>query len=94
MEVSPQDYSIEVLTDEINRAVYVDRLDLNKLILTFDNFDDTSAYGIEVSGNYKLTKWWSINASFDLYSQTQRGITESLQADNNTLPKMTLLRRK
>ena len=72
------------ITDEINRAVYVDRLDLNKLILTFDNFDDTSAYGIEVSGNYKLTKWWSINASFDLYSQTQRGITESLQADNNT----------
>lgn len=72
------------IKDEINRAVYVDRLDLNKLILTFDNFDDTSAYGFEVSGNYKLTKWWSFNASFDLYSQTQRGVTESLQADNNT----------
>ncbi|MGB5227413.1 MAG: TonB-dependent receptor [Eudoraea sp.] len=72
------------IKDEINRAVYIDRLDLNKLILTFDNFDDTSAYGIEVSGNYKLTKWWSFNASFDLYSQTQRGITESLQTDNNT----------
>jgi len=72
------------IKDEINRAVYIDRLDLNKLILTFDNFDDTSAYGIEVSSNYKLTKWWSFNASFDLYSQTQRGVTESLQADNNT----------
>ncbi|WP_297796604.1 TonB-dependent receptor [uncultured Eudoraea sp.] len=71
------------IKDEINRAVYVDRLDLNKLILTFDNFDNTSAYGIEVSGNYKLTKWWSFNASFDLYSQTQRGLTESLQSDNN-----------
>jgi outer membrane receptor protein involved in Fe transport len=72
------------IKDEINRAVYIDRLDLNKLILTFDNFDDTSAYGVEVSGNYKLTKWWSFNASFDLYSQTQRGITESLQTDNNS----------
>jgi iron complex outermembrane receptor protein len=72
------------IKDEINRAVYLDRLDLNKLILTFDNFDNTSAYGIEISGNYKLTKWWSFNASFDLYSQTQRGITESLQTDNNT----------
>jgi len=72
------------IKDEINRAVYIDRLDLNKLILTFDNFDDTSAYGIEVSSNYKLTKWWSFNASFDLYSQTQRGVTESLQSDNNT----------
>lgn len=72
------------IKDEINRAVYIDRLDLNKLILTHDNFDDTSAYGIEISGNYKVTKWWSFNASFDLYSQTQRGITESLLTDNNS----------
>ncbi|WP_298794779.1 outer membrane beta-barrel family protein [uncultured Allomuricauda sp.] len=66
------------ISDEINRAVYVDRLDFNKLILTFDNFDNTSAYGFELSSNYKPTKWWSINGSFDFYSQTQRGITESL----------------
>ncbi|NNE03128.1 MAG: TonB-dependent receptor, partial [Eudoraea sp.] len=72
------------ITDEINRAVYVDRLDLNKLILTHDNFDNTSAYGIEISTNYKPVKWWGINGSFDLYSQTQRGITESLLENNST----------
>lgn len=72
------------IADEINRAVYVDRLDLNKLILTFDNFDNTSAYGVEISSNYKPTKWWSINGSFDLFSQTQRGITESLLTDNSS----------
>ncbi|MEM8765385.1 MAG: outer membrane beta-barrel family protein [Bacteroidota bacterium] len=67
--------------DEINRAVFVDRLDFNKLILTYDNFDNTSAYGFELSVNYKPTKWWSINGSFDLFSQTQRGITESLEGE-------------
>ena len=66
------------INDEINRAVFVDRLDLNKLILTYDNFEDTSAYGMEVSLNYKFTKWWSVNGSFDLFSQTQRGVTERL----------------
>ncbi len=66
------------IEDEINRAIYVDRLDLDKLILTFDNFDNTSAYGVEVSSNYRPAKWWSINASFDLFSQTQRGISETL----------------
>ncbi|MGB5172385.1 MAG: TonB-dependent receptor [Eudoraea sp.] len=70
------------ITDEINRAVYIDRLDLNRIILSFDNFDNTSSYGLEISGNYKLTKWWSLNASFDLYHQTQRGLTESLVLDN------------
>ena len=70
------------ISDEINRAVYVDRLDFNKLILTFDNFDNTSAYGLELSTNYKAAKWWSINGSFDFYSQTQRGITESLNGDS------------
>jgi hypothetical protein len=62
--------------------VFVDRLDLNKLILTYGNFDNTSAYGLEVSTNYNPFKWWSINGSFDLYQQTQRGLTERLPAND------------
>ncbi len=64
------------IEDEINRALFVDRNDINRVILTFDNFDNTSAYGVELSGNYRPTKWWSFNASFDLYNQTQTGISE------------------
>ena len=69
-----------IIEDEINRAVYIDRSDLtsNRIILTFDNFDNTSAYGFELSSNYKPTKWWSFNTSFDLYSQTQKGIAERI----------------
>ncbi len=70
------------IQDEINRAVFIDRLDLNKLILSYRNFDNTSAYGLEISGNYNPFKWWSINGSFDLYQQTQRGITELLPVNN------------
>ncbi|WP_421823562.1 TonB-dependent receptor domain-containing protein [Flagellimonas oceanensis] len=66
------------ISDEINRAIYVDRLDLNKTILTYDNFDKTSAYGVELSTNYRPAKWWNINGSFDMFSQTQRGLTETL----------------
>ncbi|MFT7158037.1 MAG: iron complex outermembrane receptor protein, partial [Parvicella sp.] len=72
-----------VLNDEINRALFIDRTDVNKVILTYDNFDNTSAYGIELSSNYKPTKWWSFNASFDLYSQTQTGIAERLSNTTN-----------
>ena len=72
------------IEDEINRAVFVDRLDLTRVILTHENFDDTEAYGIEISGNYRPYKWWNFNASFDLFTQTQTGITESLDnAGNN-----------
>ncbi|PCE63542.1 outer membrane beta-barrel family protein [Sediminicola luteus] len=66
------------ISDEINRAIYVDRLDLNRQILTFDNFDQTDAYGAEMSLNYKPLKWWSINSSFDIFAQSNRGITESV----------------
>ena len=66
------------IKDEINRAVFVDRLDFNKIILTFDNFNETSAYGFELSSNYRPAKWWNINGSFDIFSQTNRGITESI----------------
>lgn len=69
-----------IIEDEINRAVKVDRSDLssNRVILTYDNFGNTNAYGFELSSNYRPTKWWSFNASFDLYSQTQKGIAESI----------------
>ncbi len=74
------------ISNEINRALFIDRSDVSsgRIILNNDNFDDTSAYGVEVSTNYRPTKWWSINGSFDLYSQTQKGIAERLNAPIET----------
>ncbi|MGC1472708.1 MAG: TonB-dependent receptor [Psychroserpens sp.] len=69
-----------LIEDEINQGVFVDRSDIGsgRVILTNDNFDNTSAYGFEISSNYRPTKWWSLNSSFDLYARTQTGIAESL----------------
>lgn len=66
------------INEEINRVVLVDRADVRsgRIIITHDNFDNTSAFGLELSSNYRPYKWWSINGSFDLYSQTQKGIAE------------------
>src|SRR5690606_33771367 len=36
----------------------------------------TSSYGLEISANYKPLEWWNINGSFDLFTQTQRGLSE------------------
>lgn len=74
------------IKDEINQALFIDRSDISagRVILTHDNFEDTSAYGVELSTNYRPTSWWSINGSFDLYSQTQKGIAEILTAPIET----------
>ena len=68
------------INEEINRVVLVDRADVRsgRIIITHDNFDNTSAFGLELSSNHRPYKWWSINGSFDLYSQTQKGIAEQL----------------
>lgn len=78
-----------LIEDNINRFVRVDRTNISagNAILTFDNFDNTTAYGIELSSNYRPTKWWSLNGSFDLYSQEQQGITETIIT--NDLPNAT-----
>ncbi|WP_298904778.1 TonB-dependent receptor [uncultured Psychroserpens sp.] len=72
------------IKDEISTIVFVDRADFNRLILTDDNFQNTSSYGLEISSNYRPTKWWSINGSFDLYAQTQKSISERLTAPAET----------
>ncbi|WP_339753911.1 TonB-dependent receptor [uncultured Winogradskyella sp.] len=69
-----------LIEDEINQGVFVDRSDFGsgRVILTNDNFDTTSAYGVELSSSYRPTKWWSLNTSFDLYARKQTGFAESL----------------
>ena len=72
------------INDEISTVILIDRADFNRLILTDDNFENTSSYGFELSTNYRPTKWWSINGSFDLYSQTQKSISERFTAPVET----------
>ncbi|MGH1383875.1 outer membrane beta-barrel protein [Kordia sp.] len=81
-----------LIEDEINRAVFVDRTDINRLILTHDNFDNTSAYGVEISSNFRPTSWWSFNTSFDFFSQKQKGITESLNAPTDVATTDNIIR--
>lgn len=78
-----------IIEDEINRAVTLDKSDLssNRVILTYNNFGNTSAYGFELSSNYRPTKWWSFNTGFDMYSRTQKGISERIDP---TLPNPTV----
>ena len=66
------------ISDAISRVTYKDPADNNNVrqILTFANFDDTNAYGFELSSNYKVAKWWRANASLDFYSQKQFGIAD------------------
>ena len=85
-----------MIEDEINQAIFVDRFNLDRVILTFDNFENTSAYGFELSSNYKPFEWWSVNASFDLYNQTQKGLTETLDpaVENPTTEDIVMVTRE
>ncbi|TCI85269.1 outer membrane beta-barrel family protein [Tenacibaculum sp. M341] len=75
------------INDVISRATFRDPLDPSETrqILTFQNFDDTNAYGLELSANYRIAKWWRANASTDFYSQTQIGTTDLTNPSANRL---------
>lgn len=66
------------IQDEINQFLFIDRDDLNRIILSNGNFDNSTAYGIEASANIRPTTWWTINTSVDVFSRTQKSIAERL----------------
>ncbi|MFC5046723.1 TonB-dependent receptor domain-containing protein [Aquimarina hainanensis] len=70
-----------LVNDEISQTLIKNPEVEDGQILTFANFDNNSAYGIELSSNYRPAKWWNFNASFDLYSQTQKGIVDGKQKE-------------
>lgn len=66
------------INDEISRVIYPNPQNNNQNILSFDNFDDNQSLGAEISANLKLTKWWSTNASSDVYFKTVRGTVTNI----------------
>jgi outer membrane receptor protein involved in Fe transport len=70
------------IQNEITQTFLQDPEDPSKLLLTNINGDDNTAFGIELSGSYKPTKWWSINTSFEVYNQNNRGIIGESQVEN------------
>ena len=67
---------VRSINDQISRVIKPDESDPNgnKQILTFTNYDHNTAYGFEVSFNYKITKWWDIQPSIDFSSINQQGV--------------------
>lgn len=70
-----------IIQDEIARVVYSNPADLNKQVLSYDNFDNNNAYGIEVSGNLDFTKWWSANIGLDAYGKKVKGTVETTRGN-------------
>ncbi|MCL9806231.1 TonB-dependent receptor [Flavobacterium amniphilum] len=65
------------INDEISRVTYIDPNNEIRRILSWDNFKDNNAYGIEASANLKFAKWWGANISADSYFKTVRGIVQN-----------------
>ncbi|TDO77519.1 outer membrane receptor protein involved in Fe transport [Flavobacterium chryseum] len=67
---------VRSINDQISRILYPDETDTdgNKQIMSFTNYDHNTAYGVEASFNYKITKWWDISPSIDFSSINQQGI--------------------
>ncbi len=55
--------------DVIGALIQVDPLNPNRQSRTFTNYDYANNFGMEVSANYKPTKWWSISPSSETYMQ-------------------------
>jgi len=73
------------ISDKITRNLTPDPVDINKVILSYTNTDGNDAFGVELSSNYRFTKWWKINSSFDLYNQKEQGVVglENITVTNN-----------
>lgn len=63
-----------IINDEISRILIPDPDNNQNQIMLFDNFDNNTSYGFELSSNYKVNKWWDMQPAIDFSSITQKGI--------------------
>lgn len=62
-----------LINDEISRILYPDPEKPGNQIMTFDNYDNNTAYGFEMSANYKITSWWDVQPAVDYSALKQKG---------------------
>lgn len=74
------------IQDEINRTFYSDEQteNPNDFIMSYANFDDNSAYGFEISANYRPIKWWDLQPAIDFSSISQKGIIQVYNPETDT----------
>ncbi|MFT3795520.1 outer membrane beta-barrel protein [Flavobacterium sp.] len=62
-----------LINDEISRILYPDPQKSGNQIMTFDNYDNNTAFGFEVSANYKINSWWDVQPAIDYSALKQKG---------------------
>jgi outer membrane receptor protein involved in Fe transport len=67
-----------LINAEISRVIYPNPQNSIQNIISYDNFDNNSQLGAEINANLKITKWWSTNASADVYFKTVRGTVTNI----------------
>ncbi len=72
------------INNEINRIIYPDPENLQNQIMTFDNFSYNTAFGFELSANYKITKWWDVQPSIDYSNISQKGLVSIQNPNTNS----------
>ena len=75
------------VNDNITRVLNKDPFDENNVEISYSNTKSNNRYGVELSSNHKFANWWRVNASFDLYTQKESGISngENLEITNNSI---------
>ena len=66
-----------LISNNISRSLSAHPTDPEKVELSYRNTDDTDAYGIEISSNLRIAKWWRINGSFDFYQNNENGLIDN-----------------
>ncbi|SMC48791.1 Outer membrane receptor proteins, mostly Fe transport [Moheibacter sediminis] len=51
-----------------NKTIIVNGVETPTVVQKYINYEDSESYGVELSANYKPVKWWSFNASFDIFA--------------------------
>lgn len=67
---------VRFIDNQIDQVLTSNPYDPNKRLMTFRNFDNTTEYGLEFSGDLNFKKWWNVNFGTDCYFNTNKGIIE------------------
>ncbi|APG64077.1 hypothetical protein LPB136_01255 [Tenacibaculum todarodis] len=65
------------VSDQIGRNITIDANNIDRQLMSYENYNKSDSYGFEAYASLKPKKWWTFSPAFNMYLQDRNGLVNN-----------------
>lgn len=65
------------VSDQIGRNISIDANNIDRQLISYENYNNSDSYGFEAYASLKPVKWWTFSPALNMYMQDKNGLVNN-----------------